>query len=186
MMILLTGGSGCGKSAYAESLCAEMEGPRYYIAAMRPYGEESQRKIARHRKMREGRGFETVERYTDLAGLALPGRGAALLECICNLTANEMFDETGAWTDPCARVLEGVEALRRQCRDLIVVTNDVGSDGREYDPGTMAYIRALGRINAVLAARADAVFELVCGIPLLKKGCPGGSGTACGKEENAG
>ena len=51
-----------------------------------------------------------------------------------------------------------------------VVTNDVSSDGRLYDEGTMAYIRALGRINAALAKRADTVCELVCGIPVLQKG----------------
>lgn len=166
MMILLTGGSACGKSSYAEKLCVEMEGPRYYIAAMQPFGEGGAEKIARHRAMRAGKGFQTVERYTDLAGLVLPERGCALLECICNLTANEMFDATGAMRDPCEAVLTGVDALRRQCENLVVVTNDVGSDNKDYDPGTRAYIRALGRINAILAQQADEVYELVCGIPL--------------------
>lgn len=166
MMILLTGGSACGKSSHAEKLCVEMAGPRYYIAAMQPFGEGGAEKIARHRRLRAGKGFVTFERYTDLAGLVLPERGTALLECICNLTANEMFDETGAMRDPCEAVLTGVDALRRQCENLIVVTNDVGSDNKDYDPGTRAYIRALGRINAILAQRADEVYELVCGIPL--------------------
>lgn len=169
-MILLTGGSACGKSSYAESLCLRFQQPRYYIAAMRPYGEGSQVKIERHRQQRMGKGFETIERYTDLAGLVLPERGTVLLECICNLTANEMFDETGNMVDPCETVLAGVEALRRQCETLVVVTNDVGSDNKEYDPGTRAYIRALGRINAALAQQADSVYELVCGIPLVLKG----------------
>ena len=40
MMILLTGGSGCGKSKFAESLCMKLPLPRYYLAAMRPYGPE--------------------------------------------------------------------------------------------------------------------------------------------------
>ena len=170
MMILLTGGSACGKSSYAETLCAALPGPRYYVAAMRPFGEGGAEKIARHREMRRGKGFETVERYTDLAALRLPGRGTALLECICNLTANEMFDEAGAVSDPYDRVIRGVEALCRQCRDVVVVTNDVGSDGEVYDAGTNAYVTALGRINAALAERADAVYELVCGIPLVRKG----------------
>lgn len=170
MMILLTGGSACGKSSYAESLCLRFGGPRWYIAAMRPYGEGSAEKIKRHRQLRRGKGFETVERYTDLAGLVLPERGTVLLECICNLTANEMFDDAGNMTDPYDAVMEGVAALSRQCDNLIVVTNDVGSDNKDYDPGTKAYVRALGRINAALARQADAVYELVCGIPIALKG----------------
>lgn len=172
MMILLTGGSGCGKSAYAESLCVSLPEPRYYIAAMRPYGEESERKIARHREMRKDKVFQTIERYTALSTLHLPARGTALLECICNLTANEMFDESGAYIDPYDRVIQGVEALYSQCETLVVVTNDIGSDGHLYDESTNAYISVLGKINARLAEQADAVYELVCGIPILIKGVP--------------
>lgn len=170
MMILLTGGSACGKSSYAESLCMRFETPRYYIAAMKPFGEDCQAKIERHREMRYGKGFETIERYTDLSGLLLPEKGTALLECICNLTANEMFDANGNITDPIKTVLSGTEALKSQCENLIVVTNDVGSDSKTYDDGTRAYIRALGQINAELAKQADMVYELVCGIPLVLKG----------------
>lgn len=170
MMILLTGGSACGKSSYAELLCQRSPLPRYYLAAMRPFGDGSEAKIARHRKMRAGKGFETIERYTDLAGVTLPRRGTALLECICNLTANEMFDDAGTQRDPFQAVMEGVDALRSQCETLVVVTNDVGSDSKSYDPATQAYIHALGRINAALAQQADCVLELVCGIPIPLKG----------------
>lgn len=170
MMILLTGGSACGKSSYAETLCQRFPLPRYYLAAMRPFGDDSEAKIARHREMRTGKSFETIERYTDMAGLKLPKRGTALLECICNLTANEMFDDEGNRTDPFQAVMRGVEALCSQCETLVVVTNDVGSDSKTYDPGTQAYVQALGRINAALAQQADCVLELVCGIPILLKG----------------
>lgn len=51
--IILAGGSGCGKSAYAEALCARLPKPRFYIAAMRPFGEESIQRIARHRNLRK-------------------------------------------------------------------------------------------------------------------------------------
>lgn len=170
MHILLTGGSANGKSTYAERLCAALPGPLFYIAAMMPYGEESARRIARHRAMRAHRGFETFERYTDLASLRLPARGTALLECICNLTANEMFEPAGAGRDAERAVLDGVERLAAQCENLIVVTNDVGSDGGGYDALTMDYVETLGRINRALAERADAVYELVCGIPLPLRG----------------
>lgn len=170
MMILIIGGAGCGKSGFAEGLCMKSPQPRFYLAAMQPYGEEGEMRIKRHRAMRKDKGFTTVERYTDYASLRLPQRGTALLECIGNLTANEMFDENGNMTDPCDRVLSGVDALNAQCERLIVVTNDIGSDGVRYDASTEAYIDALGKINAALAARADTVIEMVAGIPLIRKG----------------
>ena len=69
MMELVTGGSGSGKSAYAESvicgkhrlLCETTENaPLYYIADMIPYGRETEKKIKAHRKMRAGKGFVTL------------------------------------------------------------------------------------------------------------------------------
>ena len=170
MRILLTGGSACGKSTYAEMLAARLAAPRYYIATMRPYGEESLARIARHRELRQEERFETVERYTDLRNLTLPARGTALLECMCNWTANEMFDGAGHARDPFEDILRGVENLAAQCANLIVVTNEVGSDDRKYDASTRRYIDVLGRLNIELARRSDHVYELVCGIPLVLKG----------------
>ncbi len=170
MKILLTGGSACGKSSFAERLAVTLPGPLTYVAAMRPFGPESEAKIARHRAMRAGKGFTTVERYTNLADLRLPQGGTVLLECLCNLTANEMFDDEGNRRDPIPAVLSGLDALADQCQHLLVVTNDVGSDLGPYEEGTRAYIRALGRINIAAAERFDAVLELVSGIPLLRKG----------------
>ncbi|MBR6561493.1 MAG: bifunctional adenosylcobinamide kinase/adenosylcobinamide-phosphate guanylyltransferase, partial [Oscillospiraceae bacterium] len=68
------------------------------------------------------------------------------------------------------RVMAGVEALRRQSDNLVIVTNDVGSDDGDYPESVKEYICVMGRINASLAAQADAVAELVCGIPIVLKG----------------
>ena len=58
MITLITGGSGSGKSAYAEEqVLLEGEARRIYIATMYPYDEESHRRIDRHRRMRAGKGF---------------------------------------------------------------------------------------------------------------------------------
>ena len=171
MMFLLTGGSANGKSHYAEELCLRLPAPRYYVAAMRPRSKRDEDKIAQKRKIRQQCGFtDTFDRYTDLAELTLPRRGTVVLECLCNLTANEMFDADGQLTDPVPAVLDGIAALRQQCGHLLVVTNDTGNDSRTYDAATSAYVQALSRINAVLAQQADGVCELVCGIPLWLKG----------------
>ena len=70
MLELVTGGSGSGKSAYAESRICEWNRqdpkPLFYIATMYPYGEETEKKIERHRMLRKGKGFETLEWYTGL------------------------------------------------------------------------------------------------------------------------
>ena len=171
MLILLTGGSACGKSSYGEKLAVSGPKPLYYIAAMQPYDDECLRKIARHRDLRAGKGFLTIERYTAVDTLKLPETGGTvLLECLCNLTANEMYIQPDAPVDPVEKVVTGVENLRRQTDTLIVITNDVGSDDGPYSEETRAYIRYLGAINARVAAMADRVYELVAGIPLCLKG----------------
>ena len=61
MMILLTGGAANGKSAFAESLCMRTQGPRFYLASMRPYGAEGEAKINRHRALRASYAYSSGE-----------------------------------------------------------------------------------------------------------------------------
>ncbi len=170
-MILLTGGSACGKSTFAESLAMEFGQPLVYVATMRPFGEESLVRIARHREMRATKGFITVERQVDIAGLEPDPTSTVLLECISNLMSNEMFDDEGGMRDVEDVVVDGVVALASRCANLIVVTNEVGTEPLEgYGEGTIAYVHAIGRVNMRLAAMSDCVCELICGIPLVIKG----------------
>lgn len=64
MFYIVTGGSASGKSEYAESLAISIEvSQRFYIATMKPWDEEGRRRIQKHRAMRAGKGFETLEIY---------------------------------------------------------------------------------------------------------------------------
>ena len=81
MLVVVTGGSGSGKSAFAEDRVLSFgESRRIYIATMQAFDEESHRRIRRHRRMRSGKGFETIERYTELDELILPKNCVVLLE----------------------------------------------------------------------------------------------------------
>ena len=181
MFALIVGGSGSGKSEYAEELAVRLslgEGvPLYYIATMRPFGEEGRRRVERHQRQRAGKGFVTIECYVGLKELELPGEGVVLLECLSNLTANEMFEADGAGSCTPQEVLLGVEKIQLGSRHLIVVTNDVFSDGILYEEATRRYQGYLGEINRKLAREADEVTEVVCGIPLWVKGGGGAVGT---------
>ena len=97
MIHLVTGGSGSGKSAYAEQCILDFGGTRrVYIATMQPFGAEGQARIARHRKMRAAKQFSTIECYTNLKEVELEPGSDVLLECMSNLVANEMYMESGA------------------------------------------------------------------------------------------
>lgn len=171
MFHVITGGSGSGKSAYAEQCVLDL-GPaeRIYVATMYPYDEECHARIARHRQMRSCKQFSTVERYTGLAGLQVPAGSVVLLECMSNLVANEMYREQGAGEDTVAAAARGIENLLGQAGHLVVVTNEIFSDGMRYDDETVRYQRYLGEINARMGRLADAVTEVVYGIPLTVKG----------------
>ena len=67
MLYMIFGGSGSGKSAYAEDLAVKLcPGEKVYLATLTDIDAEMEQRIRDHRKMREGKNFRTVEQ-----GLAL-------------------------------------------------------------------------------------------------------------------
>ena len=52
MLTLVVGGSASGKSAFAERLAVQSGLPRFYVATMRVWDAESEKRVARHRAMR--------------------------------------------------------------------------------------------------------------------------------------
>ena len=171
MLILVTGGSASGKSAHAERLlCEHAADSRLYLATMQPFGAAAQKRIARHRALRQGKGFQTVERPMDRAGLDPPRRyDDMMLEDLGNQLANELFAPAGAKDMAFGSILAGIGRLQDCCETLVIVTNEIFSDGLPYPAETVRYIELLGQLNAALCARADAAYESVCGILLPVK-----------------
>ena len=196
MLYIVTGGSGSGKSEYAEQIAVQCRnrtgGTLWYLATMRIWDDEGRKRVERHRRMRAAKGFETIERYTDLETLELrekfeepnptgldaerktdslkhweslqvAQKPVLLLECMSNLVLNEFYDQENGAEE---RILQGIKHLQKRCRDLIIVTNEIFSDGMTYDPESERYIQLLGRINRELGQMADSVTEVVYGIPL--------------------
>lgn len=182
MMILVVGGSGSGKSSYAEEMAVslarenvnEITMKKYYLATMQVFDQEGLEKVDRHKNLRKGKGFLTIEQPTGIFGALEKmetGDRTVLLECISNLTANEMFSEEKAKTK--MQVMEdiicGIKLLKEQTTHFVVVSNNVFEDGIIYDKTTTEYIHAMGMINHKLAALADRVVEVVAGIPVIIK-----------------
>ena len=170
MLTLVIGGAASGKSAYAESLCLQRPLPRIYLATMQIWDAECAARVAKHRAMRAEKQFVTVECPLHLDRLALPCRGTVLLEDLGNLTANELYDPHGAGDAAAEAVMAGILNIYAQCEDLVVVSNEVFSGGADYVGDTDRYLQALAEVNNRLAARADAVVRVVCGLPVYYKG----------------
>lgn len=192
MLVLVTGGSGSGKSAYAEMRAMELsQGGRrlVYLATMYndPQDAETAARIARHRKMREGKGFRTVEQPSYIESADVQKEDTVLLEDLPNLLANELY---GEWNEDPADIKTGntcpedgkreenigtdiaasLKILAARCENLVIVTGILDCDGQKYDHYTMSYIHALSAINADIAKNADEVTEVIAGIPVLVKG----------------
>jgi len=134
MIELVYGGSGSGKSEFAENLILKSECEnRFYIATMKIFDDEGKKRIERHRKLRAKKNFITIEETNESGNLEdavekikkissgenLEGisefesgkfpkqkKSAVLVECLSNLLANEMFLSGG-------KILSSGEAAKK-------------------------------------------------------------------------
>lgn len=207
MLYIVTGGSGSGKSEFAEKLTLSLKskdeinagigagtdsglgGKLWYVATMKPlaHDEEIDKKILRHQNMRAGKGFDTIECYEDISSLQLGDGDTALIECMSNLLANEMYGAGGclAGVDFSSgnasksgrelvkkHIVEPIINMSKKVQNIVVVTNEIFDDGRnfEHDAESRLYMELLGYINQELVAHANGFVEVFCGIPLWQKG----------------
>lgn len=172
---LVYGGSGSGKSAWAErELLARAEGRAVYLATMEPGGGEAERRIRRHRAMRErhgaaaGKRFVTLEQPVDIGRAAVRTGDWVLLEDLGNLLANEIWSPAGAGERAVERILAGIGSLADRAELVAVVSCDAFADGGGYDPETERYIRWLGQLHREIARMGAEVVEVVCGLAAVR------------------
>jgi len=164
-LTLIVGTPDSGKSSLAERLVCEVskENSRYYVATMIPYGEDGKKRIEKHRCLREGKSFVTIEMPFDIdksvEKISNPKEAIVLLECISNLVANEMFERHSAREDIPTIVAYQVKNLLTQVKELFVVTNEFEFEDSN-DEETREYIRCISEVNKKLTSMADEVIEV--------------------------
>lgn len=190
MIYVVTGAAGSGKSEFAEKLVtalAERDKDCFqiYAATMINDGQEAAKRIQRHKNLRAGKGFLTWEAPFGMRGLPKVWQKEKkdivknnpdmiiLLECMSNLLANLMFEKQMSGKEACLEILSQIKET--PFRHLVVVTNEIFSDGAFYEGKMQEYQQALGWINQCLLQQADAACEVVYSIPVFLKGealCP--------------
>jgi adenosylcobinamide kinase / adenosylcobinamide-phosphate guanylyltransferase len=176
MTTLITGGSRSGKSAFAQQLAEGLGQSRLFIATCPCIDPEMDERICRHRHDREGRGWKTAEEPLLLAerlGSVSTGT-VVLLDCLTLWVSNLMHaaaqrgDELNEDQVAALAAQLGAAASRHQGR-MVIVTNEVGFGIVPDNPAARRFRDLAGRCNQVVAAAADEVFLVCCGLPLRVK-----------------
>jgi len=175
-LILITGGSRSGKSAFAQQLAEEIKGVRLFVATC-PYTDpEMAERIRRHRQDRQGRGWQSIEEPVRLAQCLTENVTAAtvLIDCLTLWVNNLMFaaqqQQQEITEDQVEELAEQLgQAARMHKGTVIMVTNEVGLGIVPNNPQTRRYRDLVGRCNQVIARAADQVFLVSCGLPLQIK-----------------
>ena len=172
MLILISGGAASGKSRYAESRLSELDGqPKIYVAVSEVYDEEMRERVKIHQAMRAGRGFLTIERTRDLGEAEIPAGSSVMIESLTAWAANEMFaaESVREGGHVVRKILADLSVIRGRVRDIVIVADDIFSDGGGYDDLTEEYVRTLAELTVRIAAFADEVTEVVSGLNVCYK-----------------
>lgn len=174
-IVLFTGGARSGKSARAEQYAARLNRSVLYLATAEASDEEMRARIAHHQARRPAAWTTREEPLAVVTTLldVTPGT-VVLLDCLSLLVSNLLLAHE---PDPQPVVEHEIAAMLRVARErdltLIVVTNEVGMGIVPEYPLGRAYRDLLGRANQQVAAAADEVYLVVCGIPVELKALEG-------------
>jgi adenosyl cobinamide kinase/adenosyl cobinamide phosphate guanylyltransferase len=156
---LITGGARSGKTRFALH-APEQLSPRTYIATAELFDEEMRRRAARHRAER-GSHWRTIEEPFEVASRIQESSGVVVVDCLTLLLSNWMLrDETNVET----RIDALCSALRASSCHIRAITNEVGLSVVPENPLARRFRDWSGLMNQRVAAAADAVYFMVCGI----------------------
>ena len=172
-IVLITGGARSGKSEYAQQMAEKISGTRMFIATCPISDKELEERITKHREARKNKGWETIEETINLKDSIQQAReyDVVLVDCLTLWINNLMYNEINnaialdekRVDDLCGGI---VYEARMATGTVIFVTNEVGMGIVPDNEIARRYRDLLGRCNQIIAASADEVILMVCGMPV--------------------
>lgn len=180
MIIFISGGARSGKSHIAERIAvsifnkmkeSDQKGNLYYIATAKRSDLEMEERIRLHQQDRL-KEWQTIEASADLSSVLVNFKknDVILIDCLTIWLSNVMFELEYSTQNIEDTVYSWLSLAKEKQFDLIFVSNDVNEGTPHPDQGVLTYMYTLQRIHQNIVERAEAVVQVIAGIPVYWKG----------------
>ncbi len=193
-LIFVTGGAKSGKSKFAEEMLLKLNNGKQkniYLATSLVFDEEMKEKVRLHKKRRKDEWF-TVETYknfeNELSNFFENNdkiKNNMLVDCLTNIITNIIFENQNIdWNNFEKKLyIQTLEKLNKdvehsviellnvanQFENAIIVSNELGMGLVPSYPLGRYFREIAGKMNQIVAEKADEVYLVVSGIPMKIK-----------------
>lgn len=169
-LILIIGGVRSGKSDYAQKLASKSKKPVIYVATGEALDEEMKKRIEKHRKKRAD-NWKTIEEPKNVDKVILnlkEKKHLILIDCLTLLISNLILANLKE-KEILKKVRNLLKVLKDKQFETVIVSNEVGMGVVPAHKLGRNFRDVAGRINQIIAQRADEVYFMISGIPLRIK-----------------
>ncbi|MDF9407425.1 bifunctional adenosylcobinamide kinase/adenosylcobinamide-phosphate guanylyltransferase [Pelotomaculum isophthalicicum JI] len=177
-LILIIGGARSGKSKFAEKVAIGLGSKITYIATAASLDDEMAERIRLHQAFRP-KDWITVEEQKNVIEVMLSGcKGDVfLLDCLTlwltNILLDDQLPEPGTTKSKKELFImeqaAGIADVVESGAHLVVVSNEVGMGVVPESSLGRSFRDLAGKVNQVLASKADRVYLVIAGLPLELK-----------------
>ncbi|HUG71017.1 MAG TPA: bifunctional adenosylcobinamide kinase/adenosylcobinamide-phosphate guanylyltransferase [Pirellulaceae bacterium] len=174
-IVLILGGVRSGKSRFAQQLAERLGGDDVLFVATAEAGDaEMARRIQIHRTARPT-AWQTIEAAGNVGAAlqqAAPHQQTILIDCLTLLVSNVLLncgenpDSNLAERQVATEIENLLDACGQRSGTVIMVSGEVGLGLVPESPLGRLYRDLLGWANQAVAARSDATYWLIAGLPI--------------------
>src|SRR3989338_3073606 len=166
-LTFILGGARSGKSSFAVELAKEYKSVTY-VATAQVLDDEMRERVEMHKKLRPA-SWKVVESHVNVANTVERLKAdLILIDCLTLYVSNLLLDANKEDTKEeyiTNEIKRLCDASENVSADVIMVSNEVGLGIVPADPLGRKFRDIAGRVNQIVASRADEVYFVTAGIP---------------------